>query len=225
VSTRRTYEGYIRRTILPAFGSIELRKIRGPLLDTFYARLRRCGNVACNGRPFVEHISFPPLEVAPGRMAASQQVVSTIRDAIKSGRLTSGEQLPSVRERAERYGFKLTTAQHALAVLAQEGLITVRQGRRAVVCGDVAPTSALRTRPPGAGHDCARSRCRAHTCKPMSAPTIRQIHAILSGAFNTAVRWEWIDRNPASSARLPKVAPRSPSCPEPRGCQADREDS
>jgi hypothetical protein len=34
-STRNTYEGYIRRTILPALGSMEVRKVRGPVLDTF----------------------------------------------------------------------------------------------------------------------------------------------------------------------------------------------
>jgi hypothetical protein len=39
-STRHTYEGYLRRTILPALGSVELRKVRGPMLDTLYARLR-----------------------------------------------------------------------------------------------------------------------------------------------------------------------------------------
>ena len=30
VSTKETYEGYIRRTILPALGSMDLRKLRGP---------------------------------------------------------------------------------------------------------------------------------------------------------------------------------------------------
>jgi integrase len=49
----------------------------------------------------------------------------------------------------------------------------------------------------------------------MSAMTIRQIHAILSGAFAAAVRWEWIDRNPASSAKLPKARHRSPTSPTP----------
>jgi integrase len=49
----------------------------------------------------------------------------------------------------------------------------------------------------------------------MSARTIRQIHAILSGAFAAAVRWEWIDRNPAGSAKLPKAPHRSPTSPTP----------
>src|SRR5258708_14000018 len=61
LSTRQTYEGYIRRTILPALGSIDVRKVRGPVLDTFYTRLRRCSNLACTGRPLTAHIWFPPL--------------------------------------------------------------------------------------------------------------------------------------------------------------------
>ncbi len=49
----------------------------------------------------------------------------------------------------------------------------------------------------------------------MSAATIRQIHSILSGAFAAAVRWEWIERNPASSARLPKSRHRAPASATP----------
>jgi hypothetical protein len=52
----QTYEGYIRRTILPALGSMELRKVRGPVLDMLYARLHRCGDLACSGMPFTEHL-------------------------------------------------------------------------------------------------------------------------------------------------------------------------
>ena len=213
LSTRQTYEGYIRRTIRPALGSAELRKVRGPVLDTLYTRLRRCGNLACTGRPFTEHTSFPPLQVVASRWTAWQQVASTIRDAIRSGQLPAGEQLPSAREMADRYGLRLATAQHALALLADEGLIVVHQGRRSIVAGNA--DAAARPRRPVNPHDCARSRCQPHVCKPMSPLTIRQIHAILSGAFNAAVRWEWIDRNPAGSAKLPKAPPRSPSSPEP----------
>jgi len=66
VSTREGYEGYIRHTIKPALGGMELRKLRGPVLDTFYARLRRCGDLACTGRPFTEHRNVPVLIVDPG---------------------------------------------------------------------------------------------------------------------------------------------------------------
>jgi hypothetical protein len=32
-STRKSTEGYIRRTILPGLGTLQLRKVRGPVLD------------------------------------------------------------------------------------------------------------------------------------------------------------------------------------------------
>ena len=37
----------------------------------------------------------------------------------------------------------------------------------------------------------------------MKPSTIRGIHSILSGAFAAAQRCEWIDRNPAESAKPP----------------------
>ena len=42
----------------------------------------------------------------------------------------------------------------------------------------------------------------------MQAKTIRNIHSILSGAFATAKRWDWIDSNPAESAKPPAVSRR-----------------
>ena len=36
----------------------------------------------------------------------------------------------------------------------------------------------------------------------MKTKTIRNIHSILSGAFATAKRWDWIDWNPTESANL-----------------------
>jgi hypothetical protein len=216
VSTRETYEGYIRRTILPALGSMELRKLRGPVLDMFYARLRRCGNLACTGRPFTEHRYLPAFVVVPGdARRAQQQAASALRDAISRGELAPGDELPSVRELAAQAGLATSAARRVLEVLADEGLIAARQGRRAVVTG-LPPAAASRRKNPGArGHDCARAGCVPHRCRPMSARTIRQIHSILSGALAAAVRWEWIDRNPASSARLPKARPRSPASPAP----------
>jgi integrase len=87
-------------------------------------------------------------------------------------------------------------------VLTEEGLITSRQGRGSFVA-EAAVTSGA-ARPGRPDHDCARDGCQPHRCKPISAGTVRQIHAILSGALVTAVRWEWITRNPAASAKLPK---------------------
>jgi hypothetical protein len=104
-ATRQTYEGYIRRTIVPTLGSMELRKVRGPVLDMLYARLHRCGDLACSGKPFTDHSSFPAIDVTP---AAARpiwvQVALVIREAIAAGRLSPGESLPSARQLAHRNG-------------------------------------------------------------------------------------------------------------------------
>ena len=59
-----------------------------------------------------------------------------------------------------------------------------------------------------------RRRCKPHTCRPYSASTIRETHVIISGALSTAVRWGWIQSNPAEvtkKPRQPKPAPRPPT--------------
>jgi DNA-binding transcriptional regulator YhcF (GntR family) len=189
---------------------VGFRKIRGPVLDTLYARLRKCGDLACAGRPFTGHSRFPPLVVQRGgRRPAWQQVTDTIRDAIGSGRLAPGEQLPSVRDLAARHSVPVETLQAAMAALASDGAIEARRGRRSVVCGKPGQVPSRRVRPDDPDHDCARAGCVQHKCRPMSAESIHQIHSILSGAFDAAVRWEWIDRNPARTARLPKARHRS----------------
>jgi hypothetical protein len=65
LSTRKANEVYIRRVIEPALGHLQVRKIRGPLLDLLYAQLKRCGDLACTGKPFTEHRNAPVLIVDP----------------------------------------------------------------------------------------------------------------------------------------------------------------
>jgi integrase len=210
LSTRKANESYIRRVIKPALGHLQVRKIRGPLLDLFYAQLKRCGDRACTGKPFTEHRNVPVLAVDPAdRQPAWQQVTDAIGNAIRSGMLTAGESLPSVREMSELQDVPVATLQHALAVLAEEGLIVVRQGRTAIVAGDVASEGRSGRTLRGGDHDCGRAGCKPHVCKPLTAKTIRNIHSILSGAFSTAERWEWIAWNPAESAKPPAVTRRS----------------
>ena len=99
VSTRQTNEGFIRRTIKPALGHLEVRKIRGPILDQLYARLKRCGDLSCTGRPFTEHRNVPVLAVNPrDRRRAWQQVTETLTEAIRSGIPAPGNELPSITE-------------------------------------------------------------------------------------------------------------------------------
>jgi integrase len=48
-----------------------------------------------------------------------------------------------------------------------------------------------------------------------SPGSIRRIHGMLRAAFAQAVRWGWIDRNPAQGCRLPEVPNPTPFAPSP----------
>ena len=110
---------------------------------------------------------MPLLAVDPGsRRPAWQQVVEAIGAAIRSGMLAAGEPLPSVREMSARQDVPVANLPHALAVLADEGLVVVRQGRTAVVAGDAATDRRSGRAPRDRDHDCKRAGCRPHVCKP-----------------------------------------------------------
>ena len=99
VSTEEANLGYIRRTIKPALGTKEVRKVRGPLLDNLYARLQKCGNLACAGKPFTEHRHVPDLRPArPSPRTKWEQAAAKLREAIACGALVPGDDLPSVSE-------------------------------------------------------------------------------------------------------------------------------
>src|SRR5438876_8625929 len=74
------------------------------------------------------------LAVGPAnRQPAWQQVADAIGNAVRSGMRAAGDPLPSVREKRALQDVPVATLQHALGVLAEEGLILVRQGRTANV--------------------------------------------------------------------------------------------
>jgi len=207
ISTRQTNEGFIRRTIKPALGHLEVRKVRGPVLDKLYARLKRCGDLSCTGAPFTDHRNIPVLTIDPaGAQPAWQQIVGTLAGAIRSGTLAPGEELPSITELSALQGIGTGVIRHALETLATDGLIRARHGRATVVAGEPGDGTRPGRRRPGPGHDCRRAGCRPHQCRPMKPNTIRGIHSILSGAFAAAQRWDWTDRNPAESAKPPTAA-------------------
>ena len=201
VSTRQTNEGFIRRTIKPALGHLQVRKVRGPILDKLYAELKRCGDLSCTGRPFTEHRNVPALVIkARDRRPAWQQVTEMLAEAIRSGSLAPGDELPSITELSALQAIGTGVIRHAMTALTADGLIIARQGRATVVAGEPSGDPGPRRRRPGPGHDCQSAGCRPHICHPMKPSTLRGIHGILSGAFAAAQRWEWTDRNPAESA-------------------------
>lgn len=93
--------------------------------DALYARLRRCGDPSCvSGRAFVEHNLFPDLSVAGGgRFQRWQRIASVLREAIRSGEVGPGTELPSVRELAARYELPVAAVRHAVESLAAERLV------------------------------------------------------------------------------------------------------
>ncbi|HET9871928.1 MAG TPA: tyrosine-type recombinase/integrase [Propionibacteriaceae bacterium] len=53
-STRKGYEGHIRKHIRPLLGSLPLAELEVEVLDSFYAELRRCRD-HCDGRRQIQH--------------------------------------------------------------------------------------------------------------------------------------------------------------------------
>jgi len=154
VSTRQTNDGFIRRTIKPALGHMKVRKVRGPILDKLYAELKRCGDLSCTGRPFIEHRNVPVLTINPrDSRPAWQQVTATLTAAIRSGILVPGDELPSITEVSALQGIGTGVMRHALEALAADGLIIVRHGRAAVVAGERGGYPRLSRRRQGPDHD------------------------------------------------------------------------
>jgi hypothetical protein len=67
-------------------------------------------------------------------------------------------------------------------------------------------------------HDCTVAGGRQHECKPLTASSVRQIHAVISGALSAAVRWDRLPFNPAETARIPREAPAGSAAADRRRC-------
>jgi integrase len=116
-------------------------------------------------------------------------------------------------------GLQLREIQDRVEVL-DELYAQLRRCRR--LCGgrpglvDHRPAGQRRRRPGGEpDHQCDQ-RCVPHRCQGASASAIHQIHAILHRAFAVAVRWRWMDRNPADLAARPRAARDDRDPPTPR---------
>jgi integrase len=64
-------------------------------------------------------------------------------------------------------------------------------------------------------HDCTTAKCRPHECRPLAPSSVLVLHAILSGAFEAALRWDWASVNVARVARRPKLPTPHPDPPTP----------
>lgn len=66
-------------------------------------------------------------------MASRNDIADSLRELIASGGLKAGDPLPSSRELVARYGGGKETALAAIRILAEEGLVSVGDRRKATV--------------------------------------------------------------------------------------------
>lgn len=60
----------------------------------------------------------------------SDEVVDSITDAVLSGKLNPGDQLPSERDLADQFGVSRTVVREAIRSLVAQGIVDARSGRR-----------------------------------------------------------------------------------------------
>ena len=72
------------------------------------------------------------------------QVAEALRQKIRSGELSPGEQLPSYSELMREYDVSITVARSAVAELRAEGLLTTHQGKGAFVLEGAAEAAVPR---------------------------------------------------------------------------------
>jgi len=53
-NTRKSYTGYINNHVRPLLGELQVGRLDGEILDSFYATLRRC-RAHCDGTPYIQH--------------------------------------------------------------------------------------------------------------------------------------------------------------------------
>lgn len=87
--------------------------------------------------PAVNNASANPAKPAKARepLGPYEKIAADLRGAITVGAIAPGDAIPTVKELAARYGVSFGTAHRAVSLLAEEGMVEVSRGRRAVVTG------------------------------------------------------------------------------------------
>lgn len=58
-----------------------------------------------------------------------------------------------------------------------------------------------------------RPRQDEHVCRPLARSTVRKLHFLIGAAYQSAVRWGWLIRNPITGTRPPSTSPPRPQPP------------
>lgn len=87
-----------------------------------------------SGGSAAEVLYAPGMEIDPASgWPLSAQLAQLLRELIRSGQLAPGDRVPSEPQLARDHAVSRDTAQRALAMLAEEGLITRRRGVGSIV--------------------------------------------------------------------------------------------
>ncbi|MEN3613859.1 winged helix-turn-helix domain-containing protein [Plantactinospora sp. ZYX-F-223] len=65
----------------------------------------------------------------PNRPADYQRVIDAITAQIRAGELAPGDKLPTYAQLADQFKISVTTAQNALRILRERGLVEGHQGK------------------------------------------------------------------------------------------------
>jgi GntR family transcriptional regulator len=71
------------------------------------------------------------------------QIIAQVKEQVRKGTLKPGDELPSVRELADSLGINMHTVRSAYLKLREQGIISLRLGRRAVVAGVHKPAHTI----------------------------------------------------------------------------------
>jgi len=94
-----------------------------------------------------EVLYAPGMKIDPASgWPLSAQLAQLLRELIRSGQLTPGDRVPSEPQLARDHAVSRDTAQRALAMLADEGLITRRRGVGSIVAA-VQPVTEVQVAP------------------------------------------------------------------------------
>jgi integrase len=119
-------------------------------------------------------------------------------------------QYPTVPLMAIEKFIKPAVGDTSLTRLAQAGGAPVR----AVVRGTAGlPAAVQGTDVHRASHASGARVGRAVRARPLSVSSVRECHAVLSGALNAAMRWGWIAVNPLEAVKRPRQQHPQPDPP------------
>ena len=208
VSTRQTNGGFIRRTIKPALGHLEVRKVRGPSLIAVLTA-EALWQLVLHRTALHRHRNVPSLVINPRDRRPPWQRHRDSHRGHPVWHPRSGRRAVVDHRVDALQGIGTGIIRHALAALAEDGLTSCITAAPPVVAGDPSTGPRPSRRRPRLPATTATEPDPRARLPPMKPSTIRGIHSILSGAFAAAKRWEWTERNPAESAKPPTTTRKS----------------